>query len=189
MVLSDSIKDNYAITLQDVDGITIGGTNYKINNGVKISLEVTRFNMDLPTMVTMRERNNKEYSTTMNYTSLIAEHTFSGIKNLRVNIDGVIWFENIDSPRNNIGSPMTINLLNDLRIYNHKLYLQDYHGNSTTISTPVFSLCQNNDLLGKKVGVSTGIPVVVTNITNINRGNDSDKGSFITYRIELEEDR
>ena len=190
MVLSDSLKDNYAITLQDVDGITIDSTNYKINSGTKISLEVTKFNMDLPTSTTFRERNNKEYSTTMNYTSLIGEHTFSGIKNIKFNIDGVIWFEALDSPRNSVGTPMNINLLNDMRVYNHKMYIKDYHGSSTTISTPIFSLCQNADLLGKKVGTTTnGIPVVITNISNINRGNDSQLGQFITYRIELEEDR
>jgi len=186
---SDIIKDNYAVTLQDVDGITISGSNYKINSGNKISFEMTNFTMQMPVKVTYRPRTNIEYSSTMNYTTLIGSHTNSGIENIKVSISGIIWADELEKPRNNIGSPIDVKIINDLRVFNHKLYLQDYHGNSTTIASPIWSLCNKTDLLGNTVGVSTGLPVVITNISNVRRGNDTDRGLYITYTIELEEDR
>ena len=189
-MISDSDLSKYTITLQDVDGITIGGTNYKINSGNKISLGEKRFTMELPTIVNYRNRNNKEYSTTMAYSTLIGEHTFNGINNLKMRLDGIIWFDENDTPRNSIGTPVSIKLLNDIRVFNHKLYLQDYQGTSTSVVTPIYSLCKKPDLLGNYVGNTTyGLPVVVTEINNISRGSDTLRGEYITYTLELEEDR
>jgi hypothetical protein len=189
MVDSDLVKENFVITLKDVDGITISGTVYKINSGNAISLEEQSFTMDLPTKVTVRARNSRELTNTMNYTTLLGTHTCAGIEPIKIVIDGVIWGDEAGAPRNSKGSPMSLQLLNDIRTYNHKLYIQDYQGSSTSIVTPIYSMCNKANLLGVVPYNSTGIPVVVTDIGNIRRGTDSERGMFITYKLELEEDR
>jgi hypothetical protein len=189
MALSDSLTENYAVTLQDINGITISGTNYKINSGNKISLDVTKFSMELPTVVNFRQRNNRALTSATEYSDLISEHTFSGIENLKIVISGILWFDTIDSPNNGKGSPLTLQILNDIRVFNHTLYLKDYQGSSTSVVTPIQSLCTKADLLSNTVGTVNGLPVVVTKISNINRGNDDIRGAFITYTLELEEDK
>ena len=71
MTETDTNLDNYAITLQDRDGITLSGTNYKINSGVKFALEETGFQMSLPTKVSVRSRSNRELTNTVGYTTLL----------------------------------------------------------------------------------------------------------------------
>lgn len=189
-MISDNNESNYIITLQDVDGITIGTTNYKINSGNKMSLEVNSFDVQLPTMVDIRQRNNRSLTETMNYTSLIAEHSFAGPANIKINLKGIIWADELERPRNSVGKPIDLIDLQNIRIFNHKLYLKDYQGNTTTVLTPINVLCVKADLLGNTAGTTTtGFPVVVTNISNIRRGVDSERGVFMTYNIDLEEER
>jgi hypothetical protein len=183
-------EGDYAITLQDIDGITISGTNYKINSGNKIAIDATSFDLDMSPNVTIRNRNNKEYTSTMAYTTLISEHTFSGINNLKINIKGIMWIDEAEAPRNKNGSPLTIKLLNDMRVYGHKLYLKDYHGTDTNNVSPIYSLCNDADMLGKYVGSSTnGLSVIIDKISSIKRGNDDERGAFITYNLDLEEEK
>jgi len=182
--------ENYIITLQDIDGITIDGNNYKFNDGNKISLEVTKFTINLPTKVDLREKNNRQLSSTTAYNDLIAEHSFAGPSNISISISGVIWADELERPRNAIGKPIDIMDLQNMRVFNHRIYLKDYQASDTNVLTPIHSLITKTDLLGNTVGDSTkGFPVVVSKISNINRGNDSERGVFITYSLDLEEDK
>ena len=185
-----SNEENYVVTLQDTEGIVIGGTNYKINNGNKISLEVTSFQIDLPTKTDLRERNNREFSSSTNYNDLIGEHSFAGPSNIHIKISGIIWANDSERPRNAIGKPIDLIDLQNMRVFNHRIYLKDYHGTETDVLTPIHTLINNTDLLGNTIGDSTkGFPVVVSKISNIRRGNDSTKGYYITYSLDLEEDK
>jgi hypothetical protein len=182
--------ENYIITLQDVDGINIDGSNYKFNGGDKITLEVTRFIIDLPTKVDLREKNNRRLDSTMQYSDLIAEHSFAGPSNMSIKISGVIWADDLERPRNPIGKPIDIMDLHNMRVFNHRIYLKDFQSNNSNVLTPIHTLINKTDLLGNTVGDSVkGLPVVVSKISNISRGNDSEKGIFITYSLDLEEDK
>lgn len=189
MVETNLNSKDYELTLQDRDGITISGTAYLINGGRKISLEADSVVIDLPTVVTVRPRSNRELTGTMNYTSLLGQHTCAGINPIKITVSGKMWADDGSHPRNSDYKPIDIQMLNDIRVYNHKLYLKDYQGGSTTIATPIWSMCTRADLLGNVPYTANGFPVVVTGISNIKRGVDSERGLYTSYKIEMEEDR
>lgn len=189
MTDTDIDLKNYELTLQDIGGITISGTNYKINGGRKVSLETDSITIDFPTRVSVRPRSNRELTSTINYTSMLGQHICAGIEPIKIIVSGKMWGDDLSHPSNVGFKPIDMQILNDIRTYNHKLYLRDYQGTSTSIATPIFSMCGKADLLGNVPYTTSGMPVVVTDITNIRRGVDSERGLYITYKIEMEEDR
>lgn len=186
---SDLNEKNYDVTLQDVNGITIDGVNYKINGGRKFSLEADNLTVELPTKVAVRPRSNRELTSTTQYKDLLGHHICAGIEAVTIRLSGKMWADDLGHPRESQFAPITMQLLNDIRIYNHQMFLQDYHGVVTNVATPIYSLCNKTDLLGNTLYDSKGLPVVVTKISNIKRGVDSERGMYITYTLELEEDR
>lgn len=189
MTDTDTNPKNYEVTLQDINGITISGTNYKINGGRKVSLEADSVVIEFPMRVATRPRSNRELVSTTQYTSLLGQHTYAGIDPIKITIKGKMWADESSQPRDCDFKPMTLQMLNDIRVYNHKLFIQDYHGTSTSIVTPIFSMCGKQDLLGNVPYTTSGIPVAVTEINGVNRGTDSERGLFMTYNLTLEEDR
>ena len=186
---SDTNEKNYVVTLQDVDGITISGSTYKFNSGEKISLEVKDIIYEYPTLVDIRNRTNRELDSSTTYSSLLGKHIAAGIKPIKVKINGVIWADDLETTRDSGFKPIEMIDLFNFRLYNHKIYLKDYQGSSTNVQTPIYSIENKTDLLGNTIYSSNGLPVVVTQINNIRRGTNSLKGNFISYSIDLEEDR
>ncbi|MDD3972423.1 MAG: hypothetical protein PHC31_10985 [Clostridia bacterium] len=166
------------IYLQDVDGITVNSTQYKLAQGAKIFIPLKKYpditfksNIGLDTDISAPIDGAKSYTETM---GPVAN---TGFARPTIILDAIIPIDPAVSTENNyFKTPTTITsaqtvcvnyyLLFLMHLHNHRLYLTDIDAGSSypNLGTPINILQNRKDYFGNNIFTTKGVPVVITNI-------------------------
>lgn len=191
MSVNDSADTaKYVVTLRDVNGITIGGTTYKVANGDPIDMHVLSVSDMFKNNILSKPIENKNITTTTTWNSRKGYTTYSSVENPAIELRGALLMSDYALSDRTISST-TIKHLTWTRLFRLAttpgvFYLKDFTG--TGGNAPIKELQAATDIFGNAIYGTNGIPVVVASV-DINRDAEDMIGDYIPYSMKLIEDR
>jgi hypothetical protein len=181
----DYPKDLVIINIKDVDGITVGGSNYKIANGANIILHCTSYpKISFDNYLNNQENLSTPITATKTLTSSLGPVKFSGNSRPTITLDAVITVSNTTPTRTQYAAmtgntDLSFYLLYNIWRYPHRMYLRDtIQSTEGVLIYPNLDLPMNilmsadnttpaidrTDLLNQKIFNVEGVPVILKSI-------------------------
>jgi len=169
----DKLRDLIQINLTDKDGITVGGTNYKVANGAKILMYTKGYpTISFDNYINTTENMNSNVTTTNTLSTALGPVKFSGNMRPTIDINIMIPISTTVNTRAEYAAMtgqtfMTTYLLYNLWRYPHRIYLNDLITNTEIPNTdyPINILINRTDLLNQVIFSSDGIPVILKSVS------------------------
>lgn len=193
------------IYLQDIDGITISGTNYKIAKGAKILIPIKQYPaISLSSNLGVDTDTSSPVTTTRNFTNILGNVSYTGFARPTITLEALLPIdENVLSQADyfGVGSSLTSNqvvagnfyLLFNMWIANHTYYLTDVDKevSKPNLGLPLNILMKRTDIYNNTIFSSSGVPVIIRNIStsgrilNLKTGDDNKENSYVDCKIDL----
>lgn len=166
------------IYLQDIDGITVNDTTYKLAQGAKIFFPLKKYpDITFNSNIGVETDISKPVDGEKSYTEIMGPVANTGFSRPVINLDAIIPINfSVSSENNYFKSPTTISstqtvcinyyLLFLMHLHNHRFYLTDIDANNSypDLGTPINILQNRKDYFGNDIFTSRGVPVVIKNI-------------------------
>lgn len=174
----DDIYGYISCYLQDIDGITVGSTTYKIANGAKMLLKIAKYpTVSFKLKVNSVVKPGVPLDNTKTFLEKIGGTKYSGFDRPVISIEAYLPITDIDTQANYFGTskysstsitPMNYYLLWNMAYVNHKYYLTDIKPSEShpDLCLPINILQHRTDIFNKQIfDSSKGVPVVINNIS------------------------
>ncbi|MDD2263098.1 MAG: hypothetical protein PHC31_10425 [Clostridia bacterium] len=207
----DLKKIKVLFSLQDVDGITISGKEYKALGGASLVLIAKDYPvMNFKSMINGDSRPAVMLNTTDKFTNRFGPAGSAGYERPTLTMTCYLPIvKDLDTKLNYFGNPQTgvapkyistdivpmnYYILFNMWLLNHRYYLKDISpyeiGSYNNLALPINSMINRTDWFGNEILSSKGLPVIISAIT-INRAimdfemkSDSDS-DYIEVQLEL----
>lgn len=167
--------------IQDIDGITIDATNYKMANGAKILLPITSYpKLEFKSNLNTTTTTSKIVDGSKTYTQYLGPTKYVGPARLTIPLDIEIPLVDDVPTESQYGSgglynsnsiiPASFYLLFNMYLYNHRYYLTDISPGESrpNFDLPLNILCNRRTLAGAVGGLeifkTQGVPVIIKDI-------------------------
>ena len=195
----DLEEHHYGVAIQDYDGFTMSGsTRYVAYDGTTRGRKILlgKATMVWPLLTDIGQKTNLQLNSANTYSKHMPVQKHVGIKPRTFNVEcAIVQGSGLDKI-SQYGTPsnytrLTIPLLLDLLYFNHRYYITDYFGTTTTTETPIYQLVNETTSLYYSMYTSQsigfrGLPVIITGVSNFRV--DPDDPGVMTCQMTFVED-